>query len=101
MQAAVDQRLITRLRDSDALQDVVQVVRSNTVSGTLTEERSQDDQQQAFAVAAGLQENTPAILFVQLFQLDCFSDLCEFGSDKVILSIAVGMELYDIRQLRC
>jgi hypothetical protein len=59
----------------------------------LREERSQDNQQKALSVARCLDEDTPAILLVQLLQLNSLANFCEFGFDKVVLGIAAGMEL--------
>lgn len=77
----------------------MQVVARYPIPRALTEERRQDDQQQAFAITASFEENAPATLFVLLLQLDCLPDLGEFGLDKVILGVAVRMKLHETCQL--
>jgi hypothetical protein len=71
----------------------VKVIGSDTIAGTLREERGQNNEQEALSVAGGLDEDTPAVLLVQLFQLDRLTDFSEFGFDKFVLRIAIGVEL--------
>ena len=93
MKATIHEGLIVGLGHSDALQNVVKVVGGDAITGTLREERGQDDEQQALPVAGSLDKNTPTILLVQLLQLNSLANFCEFGFDKVVLGIAAGMEL--------
>ena len=93
MKATIHEGLIVGLGHSDALQNVVKVVGGDAITGTLREERGQDDEQQALPVAGSLDKNTPTILLVQLLQLDRLANLGKFSTDKVILSIPAGVEL--------
>jgi hypothetical protein len=71
----------------------VEVVGRDAITGTLREERGQDDKQEALPITRCLDKDTPAILLVQLLQLDGLTDFGEFCFDKVVLSVAAGVEL--------
>lgn len=93
MKATIHEGLIVGLGHSDALQNVVKVVGGDAITGTLREERGQDDEQQALPVAGSLDKNTPTILLVQLLQLDRLTYFSEFRFDKIVLCITAGVKL--------
>ena len=56
----VDQELNGRVRNANGVEDLVKVVRDETVTGPLREERDGNDDPHALAVAGGREESFPA-----------------------------------------
>lgn len=67
LQTAVDERLVVGFGDSDALEDVVEVVRGDAIAAALREEACEDNEQETFSVSRRLYEDAPAVLLVELF----------------------------------
>lgn len=93
LETAIEERLMARVGDANRLQDIVQVVRHEAVSGTLTEECYQYQQEESLPVAWRLEEDGPALFGVLFLQADGGFDLCHLRFDELIVTIAIGMVL--------
>lgn len=89
MKSAIDERLIVGLSDTDRVQDIVEVVRSQAIARALREEQGQGDQEQPLPIARSLQEYGPSVFRIELLQADGFLDLVKSGFDEMISWVSV------------
>jgi hypothetical protein len=89
LKSAIDERLIVGLSDTDRVQDIVEVVRSQAIARALREEQGQGDQEQPLPIARSLQEYGPSVFRIELLQADGFLDLVKSGFDEMISWVSV------------
>jgi hypothetical protein len=93
LQTSVNNELDVAVRDSDIVENDVQVVADKTVARPLREETERQEDDEPVAVALGLEELEPAVAFELLLQLDSVLNLLELDLHNLRLEIAVCVHL--------
>jgi hypothetical protein len=93
LQTSVDDELDVAVRDSDIVEDEVQVVADKTVARPLGEKTKRKQDNESVTVALGLEQLEPAVTLELLLQLDGVLDLLELDLHNLGLEIAICVHL--------